>query len=160
MCIIKISPVGLNSVKSFFRFPRVNFSCHPEQSLTCRTLTCQWDGKSGGKVWLLLCACRRISAQGMCIAVVPLFAFNGTRNKNVIMPCLTRSPPCLYVFELWNKGKWQRSFFWQLSASPRQIRSDAARIIARCAVSIWWELPAEPSLMAGNMAITNSISST
>lgn len=38
--------------------------------------------------------------QGMRAAVVPLFIFNHTRKKNVIMACLPQSPPYLGVCEL------------------------------------------------------------
>lgn len=44
--------------------------------------------------------CRRTPVQGMRTAVVPLFIFNHTREKNVIMACLPQSPPYLGVFEL------------------------------------------------------------
>lgn len=66
----------------------------------CRTLVCRWNGKIAGEARLRLCVCRRISVQGICIAVVPLFIFNDTRKKNVIMACLPQSPPCLWLFEL------------------------------------------------------------
>ena len=87
----------------------------------CRAQICRWNGKIADEVPLCLCIGRRISVQGICVAVVPLFIFNDTRKKNVIMACLPQSPPCLWT--LWDKGKWESSVFWQQSAS--QSRSEA-----------------------------------
>lgn len=105
-----------------------------------------------------LCVCRRILVQGICIAVVPLFIFNHTRKKNVIMACLPQSPPCLWVFELFEiKASGSIAF----SDSGVHPRADQKWFCPNhSAVSIWEWFPAELSPVQRNTAITNSVEST
>lgn len=105
-----------------------------------------------------LCICRRISVQGISTAVVPLFIFNHTRKKNVIMACLPQSPPCLWVFELF---EIKASGNVALSDSEVHPRADQKWFCPNhSAVSIWERFPAELSPVQRNTAITNSVEST
>lgn len=64
--------------------------------------------------------------QGIHSAVVLLFIFNHSRKKSVIKACLPQSPPCLRVFQPFEKKKME--LFLTAKCSPEHIRSDSAPI--------------------------------
>lgn len=102
--------------------------------------------------------CRSISVQGICIAVVPLFIFNDKRKKEVIAACLTQSSPCFWVFELFEIKASGNAVFSDSRVHPRPDQKLFCP--GHSAVSIWQQIPAEPSPVQRNMAVTNSTAST